>query len=54
MTQEIILLKNIDLKIAIGSKVAFVGKTGSGKTTIANQILCLLKPSSGELLLDGK
>ncbi len=47
-------LKNINLKIQIGSKIAFVGRTGSGKTTIANQILCLLKPSSGALLLDGK
>ncbi len=47
-------LKNINLKIDIGSKVAFVGKTGTGKTTIANQILCLLRPYSGEFLIDGK
>tara|TARA_B100000242_G_scaffold287349_1_gene254039 strand:+ start:4735 stop:6558 length:1824 start_codon:yes stop_codon:yes gene_type:complete len=47
-------LRDINLKIKVGSKIAFVGKTGGGKTTIANQILCLLNPTSGQLLLDGK
>ena len=40
------------MKINIGSRIAFVGETGSGKTTTANLLLQLLKPTKGNLLLD--
>lgn len=43
----------VDLTIAVGSRVALVGRTGSGKTTAAHLLLGLLRPSSGRLLLDG-
>tara|TARA_B100001939_G_scaffold46009_1_gene35569 strand:- start:1542 stop:3359 length:1818 start_codon:yes stop_codon:yes gene_type:complete len=47
------VINGINLSIPIGSRIAFVGRTGSGKTTLAHLILGLLKPTSGELLLDG-
>ena len=50
---ERLVLEGINLSIPVGSRVAFVGKTGSGKTTLAHLLLGLYTPTSGELLLDG-
>ena len=47
------VLKGVNLSIPVGSRVALVGSTGSGKTTIAHLLLGLLSPTSGSLLLDG-
>ena len=47
------VLEGINLSIPIGSRIALVGRTGSGKTTLAHIILGLYTPSSGELCLDG-
>ena len=45
-------INNLSLQINVGSRIAFVGATGSGKTTTANLLLQLLKPTKGNLLLD--
>lgn len=48
------VLKNISLTIKENSKVAFVGETGSGKSTIIKLISGLIYPSSGVIEIDGK
>ncbi|MEI6846721.1 MAG: ABC transporter ATP-binding protein [Chlorobiaceae bacterium] len=48
------ILKNITLDIAAGSKVAIVGATGSGKTTLVSLIPRLFEPVEGAVLLDGQ
>ena len=48
------VFKNISLKIPVGSTLAIVGHTGSGKTSLINLISRLYDVSSGEILIDGK
>ena len=47
------VLKDFSLKIPAGAKVAFVGFSGCGKSTIAKLISGLYEPWEGEILLDG-
>jgi ABC-type multidrug transport system fused ATPase/permease subunit len=47
-------LESFSLVITKKSKVALVGASGAGKSTAINLILGLLKPSSGDVLVDGK
>jgi ABC-type multidrug transport system fused ATPase/permease subunit len=47
-------LKNINIEIKARSKVAFVGVSGSGKTTTIDLILGLLRVSKGHIEVDGK
>lgn len=46
-------IKDINLAIQANTCIAFVGPTGSGKTTLVDIILGLLEPQAGEMLVDG-
>lgn len=47
------VLKNINLKLTIGEKMAIVGMNGSGKTTFIKLLSRLYDPTEGEILLNG-
>lgn len=48
------ILKNVTFSINKGEKIALVGETGAGKTTIINLILGFYKINSGNILFDAK
>ena len=48
------ILEKFNLVIPKGSRVGFVGSTGSGKSTTLDLLMGLLKPVKGEICVDGK
>lgn len=48
------VLKNIDLTLRKGDRIAFVGLNGSGKTTLIHLILGLYQPTNGQIKLNGR
>ncbi|CAN5257162.1 ABC transporter ATP-binding protein [soil metagenome] len=46
-------LDGIDLQIAAGETIAFVGPSGGGKSTLLNLVLGFVRPTEGRVLLDG-
>lgn len=48
------VLKNVSFEVKAGETVAFVGATGSGKTTIINLLTRFYRIQKGEILIDGR
>src|SRR6266852_1080192 len=47
-------LKDINVKVCAGEKLAIVGRTGSGKSTMVKLLVRLLQPTEGRVMLDGR
>lgn len=50
---DIEVLKNLNLEIPSGQKVAFTGPSGAGKSTLIHSLGLMDRPTSGQVLIDG-
>ena len=48
------IIKNFSAKVKAGEKIAIVGPTGAGKTTMVNLLMKFYEISEGDILIDGK
>ena len=48
-----VVVKNVDVRIQSGEIIGLLGRNGAGKTTIFQMIVGLVKPDSGDIILDG-
>lgn len=48
------IMEHFSLKVPAGTKVAIVGETGAGKSTLVNLVCRFYEPTEGQLLIDGR
>ena len=48
------IIKGINVEIFASERIGIIGTTGSGKTTFCDLLMSLLKPTKGEIIVDGK
>ncbi len=53
-TEDKIIIKDFSVKVYAGEKVAIVGPTGAGKTTLVNLLMRFYEINSGDIRIDGK
>jgi ABC-type multidrug transport system fused ATPase/permease subunit len=53
-TEAPLVLRKISFAIHLGERIGVIGVTGSGKSTAMDLLLGLLKPTSGQILIDGE
>jgi ABC-type Fe3+/spermidine/putrescine transport system ATPase subunit len=51
---DVAVLRGLDLAVSAGETLALLGPSGTGKTTLLHTIAGFLRPTDGELLLDGR
>lgn len=53
-TPEKPLIEDLNVSVKAGSKIAIVGPTGCGKTTLINLLMCFYEPQRGKITVDGE
>ena len=51
--EDQLIIKNFNVKVKAGQKIAIVGPTGAGKTTLVNLLMRFYELNSGEIYIDG-